>query len=240
MKTTILLIIMFIGVYQLSAQDVNYGKIPLIGDEAPAFKAESTNGPVSFPKDFGKNWKIIFSHPRAFTPVCSSEVLELSYLQDDYDKLGVKIIVLSTDTLNTYLTWKKALEDVKYKGNGPVKINFPLIADNTWEISKKYGMIHSKISRTLDVRSVFIIGPDNKIAAIFYYPNNIGRNMDEIKRTVIALQTSASTGLSTPANWQPGGDLIIPFPSEAQKKKMGSPDADVYQITWFMNFKKSK
>jgi peroxiredoxin 2/4 len=241
MKTKILFIaVMFISVNQLWAQEVTYGTFPLIGTEAPAFDARSTNGPISFPKDFGNSWKILFSHPRDFTPVCSSEILELAYLQDDFEKLGVKIILLSTDTLAAHTTWKIALEQLKYKGREPVKINFPLVEDNNWAISKKYGMIHSTVSRSLDVRSVFIIGPNNKINAIFYYPMNIGRNMDEIKRTVIALQTADNTKLCTPANWQAGGDLIIPIPTDADKKNMASPNSNIYQVAWFMTFMKSK
>jgi len=240
MKTKFLfIVVMLISVTQLWAQDVNYGKIPLIGDEAPAFDAVSTNGPISFPKDFGNSWKILFSHPRDFTPVCSSEILELAYLQDDFEKLGVKIMVLSTDTLYAHNTWKKALESVKYKGMEPVKIKFPLVDDNNWAISKKYGMIHSAVSRSMDVRSVFIIGPNNKINAIFYYPNNIGRNMDEIKRTVVALQTADKTKLCTPANWQVGGDLMIPNPTEAEKKDMTLPNSKIYQVAWFMTFMKN-
>lgn len=221
----------------------NNVKIPLIGDNAPSFTAETTMGTLNFPKDYGNKWKIIFSHPRDFTPVCSTEILELAHMQDQFDQLGVKLLIVSTDTLAKHELWVKALEELSYKDRAPVKINFALADDNNMSISKKYGMLHMPTSNTKDVRGVFIISPKNKIEAIYFYPMNIGRNMDEIKRTVIALQAAGNgkDNLLTPANWQLGDDMLVPQFPYTQKELQTNPDLknSYYNVGSFMWFKKS-
>ena len=228
----------FFLVGQMSAQDI---AVPLLGADAPSFTAMSTNGKINFPADYGKNWKIMFSHPKDFTPVCSSEMLELAYSQESFAELGVKLVVLSTDILEQHKTWKAALEEIHYKDRDPVKINFPLIADNDLKVSKLYGMIHSPESVSQNIRGVYFISPDNKIKAILFYPNEVGRNIEEMKRTVIALQTSYNTeNLVTPANWNLGDDVLIPVLSQSDKEKVGNPDSEYYQYSWFMTFKQLK
>lgn len=227
----------------LIAQEKSNHQIPLIGDDAPVFTAETTEGTIDFPKDYGNKWKIIFSHPRDFTPVCSSELLELAQMQSDFDKLGVKLLVVSTDELSRHKMWKTTLEETSYKNRPPMKINFPLTDDNSMLISKKYGMLHTPTSTTKDVRGVFIIDPKNKIEAIFFYPMNIGRNMDEIKRTVIALQ-SAGKGknhMLAPANWQAGEDMMVPqFPyTDKQLEANPSIKDAYYNVGPYMWFKKA-
>ncbi len=216
--------------------------IPLIGDDAPTFTAETTEGTIEFPKDFGNKWKIIFSHPRDFTPVCSSEILELAQMQNDFNQLGVKLLIVSTDELQRHQAWKSALEDLSYKNKQAVKIKFPLADDNSLQISKKYGMLHEPTSTTKDVRGVFIINPSDKIEAIFFYPMNIGRNMDEIKRTVIALQAAGKgkNHLLTPANWQAGDDLMVPQFPYTEKQLQDNPNLKdaYYNVGSFMWFKK--
>jgi peroxiredoxin (alkyl hydroperoxide reductase subunit C) len=219
------------------AQDNITTRIPIIGDKAPSFTASTTNGIINFPSDFGHKWKILLSHPADYTPICSSEILELAYLQDDFDKLNVKLLVLSTDSLYTHVQWKKALEGLTYKDRAPVKINFPLADDKKFIVSREYGMIHSGSSSTKDVRGVFIIDPNNVVQAIIYYPMSVGRNMEEIKRAVIALQTTADGKFSTPANWQLGNDLILkvkPAPDELKKPE----NSGIYEVAWFMTFMK--
>jgi peroxiredoxin (alkyl hydroperoxide reductase subunit C) len=228
----------------LIAQSKSSYKIPLLGETAPSFTAETTEGTLNFPVDYGSKWKILFSHPRDFTPVCSSELLEMAQLQTDFEKLGVKLVVISTDELDQHKAWKKALEDITYKNRKPLKISFPLVDDNSKQVSRQYGMIHDVTSSTKDVRGVFIINPDNKIEMISFYPMNIGRNMEEIKRTVIALQ-AAGTGknhLVTPANWQPGEDLLVPqFPyTEKQLSENPKIKDDFYSVSTFMWFKKAE
>lgn len=213
---------------------------PLIGDDAPSFTAKSTNGRLTFPKDFGASWKILFSHPRDYTPVCSSEIIQLATMQDEFEKMGVKIAVISTDSLNQHFSWKKALEEISYKGRDPVKIKFPLIADENYSISVTYGMIHEKYNKSMDVRGVFIINPENKICAIIFYPTNIGRNMDEIKRAVSALQM-AGRDCVLPVNWQPGEDVMVPYSPYTNEELKANPgiEKNYYNYGGFMWFKKS-
>jgi len=246
MKNRILLLMFLILCSaNLWSQSKTNVTIPLIGDNAPTFIAETTSGQLDFPADYGNNWKIIFSHPRDFTPVCSSEILELAHMQAQFEKLGVKLLIVSTDTLDQHKLWVRALEDISYKNKTPVKINFPLADDKNMSISKKYGMLHEPTSSSKDVRGVFIIDPKNKIQAVFFYPMNVGRNMEEIKRTVIALQTVSSTGhgkdqLVTPANWQLGEDLMVPHYPYTQSELKDNPSLkdSYYSLSTFMWYKK--
>lgn len=215
---------LFMGV--LFAQEV---KIPLIGSKAPSFTANSTNGEITFPEGYGKSWKILFSHPQDFTPVCSSELLELAYAQKDFENLGVKLAVISTDNLEMHQMWKASLEELDYKGRGPQKIYFPLIDDHTINASRKYGMIHSPTSTNKDIRGVFIIDPNNMVRSINFYPMAIGRNMEEIKRIVVALQTSDQQMVYTPANWEKGDDVLIHQFPYTQKELAENPNVqDAY------------
>ncbi|NOU19378.1 MAG: peroxiredoxin [Bacteroidales bacterium] len=241
MKTKILLImVLFLSTSQLWAQDNSNVRIPLIGESAPSFTAQSTNGEISFPADYGSKWKILFSHPRDFTPVCSSELLEMAYLQNDFDKMGVKLVVVSTDTLYQHVAWKKTLEEINYKNREKVKIKFAIVDDQSWSIAKKYGMLHPKESTTSDVRGVYIIDPDDKIQAIFFYPMNIGRNFDEIKRTIAALQSTYKNKLLTSADWKPGDDFMVPYQKTNDGGDLTKNKSDYYQVSWFMTFLKSK
>ena len=241
MKNRIIIsIVLFFAAAQVWAQEKNSSRIPLIGENAPSFTAESTIGQITFPDYFGSKWKILFSHPADFTPVCSTEILELAHMQNEFDRLGVKIAVISTDTLYKHFSWKKSLETLKYKGMDPVKIDFPLIDDNSWSASKSYGMLHAPTSTQRDVRGVFIIDPNNKVRAIYFYPMEIGRNMDEIRRTVVALQTADKQKVLIPANWEPGDDVLIPYvrsSKDAENMATGI-DQDIYKVSWYMTFKK--
>jgi peroxiredoxin (alkyl hydroperoxide reductase subunit C) len=219
-------------------EDRNF-RIPLIGEQAPSFTATSTEGTINFPADYGRKWKILFSHPQDFTPVCSSELLELANLQGEFDKLGVKILVVSADPLDMHEQWKKALEGISYKDRGPEKIKFPIIDDENLAISKKYGMIHPATNSTKAVRGVFIIDPDNVVDAIYFYPMNVGRNTDELIRMVTALQAtdSKTTKVMTPANWKAGNDLLIAVPPSTGSSS--TPPDGYYNLAWFMWYKKA-
>lgn len=235
---TIMLLESCIGFLQ--GQESTTSRIPLIGEPAPKFTAESTIGPITFPDDNNTKWTILFSHPADFTAVCSSEILELAAMQEDFAKLNTRLMVISTDAVSSHIEWVKSLETIKYKDLEPIKITFPLVSDKSLEISRKYGMIHSYSSTTKDVRGVFIIDPDNKIEAVFFYPMNVGRNIVEIKRTLVALQTAGKNDVLIPANWQPGEDVMIPSPktsADADKLlKKNSPE--LRNLTWYMWFKK--
>jgi len=222
------------------AQKLGNQQIPLIGTSAPPFKAPSTNGPISFPDDFGKKWKILFAHPRDFTPVCSSEILELAYRQDEFSKLNTQLIVISVDKLVSHFNWKADLEQIDYKGHGKVKINFPLVVDSSFAICDSYGMLDTKSGRGKSIRGVFFINPENEISAFYFYPIEVGRDTDEIIRTLKALQTSYTrAGVVIPANWQPGDDVMIPFLTVEDKEELKKPDSKVHYINWYMIYKKS-
>lgn len=214
--------------------------VPLIGDKAPSFKENSTNGLLNFPEDYGKNWKILFSHPLDFTPVCTSEMCGLARNQERFDSLGVKVAVVSIDEVERHLLWIEFMERVLNKGDETVKIKFPIVADLSGEVSKKYGMLHSSMDDKRDVRGVFIIDPDNVVQAITFYPMSVGRNMDEILRTVIALQLTQKENVLTPLNWKPGDDVLVPHPPYTEEELQKNPDLknQYYNVGEFMWYKK--
>ena len=220
-----------------STEDRNF-RIPLIGEKAPSFTAESTNGTLNFPDDYGHNWKILFSHPKDFTPVCSTEIMELAHLQTQFEKLGVKLVVISTDRLETHVQWKKALEGLKMDNRDMEKIKFPLVDDENIAVSKLYGMIHSESNTTKSVRGVFIIDPNNIIQAIYFYPMNVGRSTDELLRMVSALQISAKEKVLTPVNWKEGKDVLVRTPPKSEGAN-SNEIAGYYNPAWFLWYKKS-
>jgi peroxiredoxin (alkyl hydroperoxide reductase subunit C) len=235
-KAILLLLLVGFSLNQLWAQEDRNFKIPLIGDTAPSFTAETTNGTLEFPSSLGKKWKVLFSHPQDYTPVCSSELLELANMQKEFDDLNVKLVVVSTDKLATHVQWVKALEELKYKNRVTQKIKFPLVDDYNQVVSKLYGMIHPSSNSTKNVRGVYIIDSDNIIQSISFYPMTVGRNMEELKRSVIALQTAKEGVASTPANWVPGEDILVPYKLATPKENEA---AGLYDVAWFMTFKKS-
>ncbi len=239
-KVILLTAVMVLSSALLTAQadeDKNF-RIPLIGEKAPTFTAETTNGSLIFPDDFGSKWKILFAHPQDFTPVCSSELLELASLQKEFDKLNVKLAVISTSPLATHVQWKKALEEVEYKGRAATKIKFPLIDDDKRVISRQYGMIHPSISGTKSVRGVFIIDPQNVVQAVSFYPMSVGRSSEELLRSVRALQVASDLHM-TPSDWKSGDDLLISTPPVTDQSDDNVPDG-FYKLSWFMWYEKAK
>jgi peroxiredoxin 2/4 len=217
------------------------GDLPLIGVQAPSFTAETTEGRINFPGDFGENWKILFSHPKDFTPVCSSELLELAHKQESFSELGARLVVVSTDRLEQHIRWKKELERIRYKDRNPVTINFPMVDDNNYKVAQSYGMIHSNTGIGKNIRGVFIIDPENRVRSINFYPNEVGRNIDELKRTLVALQeTYNDRNIVTPANWQQGDDFLVPVITVEERDAMGTPESALYQYSWFMTFRKNR
>ncbi len=219
----------------LTSQSKN-NNVPLIGNKAPSFSENSTNGVLNFPEDFGKSWKILFSHPLDFTPVCTSELCALATDQHKFDSMGVKIAVISIDKVERHLLWKQFMERVIEDGS----INYPIVADETGKISKKYGMLHTSMNDSRDVRGVFIIDPDNIVQAISFYPMNVGRNMDEILRMVAALQLTQNENFLTPANWNPGDDVLVPHKPYSADDLDKNPDLknQYYNVGEYMWFKK--
>lgn len=216
-------------------------QIPLIGSKAPSFTAETTNGTLTFPEDYGKKWKILFSHPQDFTPVCSSELSELAFMQNDFKELKAQIAIISSDNVTEHKRWKKWLEELDYKGRGTQKIDFPFIGDESLVASKLYGMLHSPTSTNKDIRGVFIIDPDNIVRSVNFYPMQVGRNMHEIERILVALQTADRELVATPANWKDGDDVIVPHYPFTDGELAANPELKdrFYNVGGYMWFKKA-
>ena len=177
----------------------------LLGDIVPNFKADTTIGPISFHDWIGEDWAFFFSHPADFTPVCTTEMGRTAQLADQFTARSVKPIGLSTDSVEEHLKWIMDVNDTQN-----TTLRFPIVADPNFEIAKLYEMIHPGESQTAAVRSVFIIDPGKKLRLSMTYPMSVGRNFDEILRTIDALQTSDAKGVALPADWRPGDRAIIP------------------------------
>lgn len=220
----------------------NIYKMPLIGDSAPSFKAKTTQGDINFPEDYKGKWVILFSHPADFTPVCTTEFMTFANMIDDFKALNTELIGLSVDSLYAHIAWLRKINEIEYKGMKNIEVTFPLIEDIKMDIANKFGMIQPGQSNTQAVRAVFVIDPEAKIRCILYYPLTTGRNFDEIKRIILALQKSDKDGVATPADWRPGDDVIIPTAGSCgtAKERMESKSDDTYCLDWFMCFKKEK
>ena len=217
-------------------------RMPLIGDKAPEFKAVTTQGEINFPIDYKGKWVILFSHPADFTPVCTTEFMTFASMMDEFEKLNVQLVGLSVDSLYAHIAWLRKIQELEWNGLKNINVTFPLIEDIRMEVAKKYGMIQPNQSNTQAVRAVFVIDPEGVIRTILYYPLSTGRNFDEIKRIVLALQKADSDKCATPANWRPGDDVIIPTAGSCgtAKERMESKDDNMYCLDWFMCFRKEK
>ncbi len=220
--------------------DEPVNQMPLIGDKAPEFIANTTNGKINFPADYSGKWVILFSHPADFTPVCTTEFMTFQSMINDFNKLNTDIIGLSVGTLTGHLAWIKAIKEIQYKDWKDMQITFPIIDDMNMEIAKKYGMIHDNESNNKTVRAVFIIDPVGIIRTILYYPLTIGRNFDEIKRTLIALQTTDAFQVATPADWMPGDAVVVPAPTttDAMNSRLKNNDKNLDVKAWFLTLKR--
>jgi thioredoxin-dependent peroxiredoxin len=199
-----------------------------IGDTAPDFEAETTEGKINFHDWIGDSWAVLFSHPKDFTPVCTTELGYMAKIEPDFAKRNVKIIGLSVDPLDRHSDWAKDIEETQ--GTAP---NYPIISDADFAVSKAYGMLPADTSgeatsRTpadnQTVRNVFVIGPDKKVKLILVYPMSTGRNFDEVLRVVDSLQLTAKHAVSTPVNWNPGEDVIISGSVSDEQAKEKYPD----------------
>jgi alkyl hydroperoxide reductase subunit AhpC len=175
-----------------------------LGDPVPNFQAETTDGPIDFYDYLGDNWGILFSHPKDFTPVCTTELGYMAGLKPEFDKRGVRVIGLSVDPTESHNEWAKDI--LETQGHA---LNYPLIADHDRAVANLYDMIHPNADDTMTVRSVFVIGADKKLKLTLTYPASTGRNFDEILRVVDSLQLTAKHQVATPVNWQKGEDVII-------------------------------
>ncbi len=218
----------------------NTPRIPLIGEEAPAFTAMTTQGVINFPEDYKGKWVILFSHPADFTPVCTTEFMTFASMEKDFETLNTKLIGLSIDSHYSHIAWLRTIkEKIQWKDMKNVEVKFPVIADLKMDVAKAFGMVMPNASDTQAVRAVFFIDPESKIRALVYYPLANGRNFDEIKRLLIAMQTSDKHGVATPADWRPGDKVIIPPPGscgQAAERVQGA--GEEYEcLDWFLCFK---
>ncbi len=218
----------------------NY-RLPLIGDKAPSFEAETTQGPLHFPDDYKGKWVIFFSHPADFTPVCTTEFMTFASMQEEFRKLNTELLGLSIDSTFSHIAWLRTIkEKIVYKGMKDIEVSFPVISDLTMDVSKKFGMLQPCASNTQAVRAVFLIDPKAIVRAILYYPLENGRNMQEVKRLLIAMQHSDEHKIATPANWQLGDDVIVPPPGScgSARERVEKAGEDYECLDWFICLKK--
>lgn len=214
-QLTTIFILGFFWVTALAQQET---RMPLIGETAPEMTVQTTHGELDFPEYFEGRWVILFSHPGAFTPICTSEFMAMQERIGEFDQLNCELIGLSTDGLNAQYEWVRSIrDDIEFKGMKDVEITFPIIADPDLEFAAAYGMIHPQISPDKTVRSVFYIDPAGTVRAIMYYPVSNGRSVDEMIRLLEALQVTDKYDVATPSDWTPGESVFIPPPHAGAK-----------------------
>lgn len=210
-------------------------RLPRINEPAPDFEAKSTHGMIRLSNYTSKGkWVLLFSHPADFTPVCTTEFVEFSKRNPEFEKRNVQLIGNSIDSVYSHIAWVLNIEK-----NFGVKVPFPVIADLDQKVARAYGMVHEAVSDTAAVRAVFFIDPKGTIRTLLYYPLSLGRNVDELLRVVDALQTADANAVATPANWRPGDPVIVPAPltqADAEKRAAGAPGLEV--TDWYLTKKK--
>ena len=223
-------------------EETTIKQLPLIGDPAPEFKANTTQGEINFPADYRGKWVILFSHPADFTPVCTTEFMTFASMMDEFKELNTELVGLSVDGLYSHIAWLRKINELEWKGMKNLEVTFPLIDDIRMEVATAYGMIQPKASNTQAVRAVFVIDPEGIIRTILYYPQSTGRNFDEIKRIIQALQKADAEQIATPADWRPGDDVIVPPAGSCgtAKDRMENQTDEQYCLDWFLCFRKSK
>ena len=202
--------------------------MPRIGDQAPDFDAVTTTGNLKFSDYNNGSWVVFFSHPADFTPVCTTEMSGFALEKNFFAAHNAKLMGLSIDSIHSHIAWVNAVQE-----KTGVLFEFPIVADISMSVSKLYGMLQPGESETAAVRAVFIIDPEGKVRLIMYYPLNVGRNMDEIKRTLVALQTSDTNKCAMPLNWQPGEKVIVPAPKTVAALTERK-NSDLEMVDWYL------
>jgi peroxiredoxin (alkyl hydroperoxide reductase subunit C) len=210
-------------------EEIKYNSMPRIGDIAPDFEAITTIGKLKFSEYNKDSWTILFSHPADFTPVCTTEMSGFANDKEFFKSNFTNLIGLSIDSIHSHIAWVNAVEE-----KTGVLFDFPIIADIDMKVAKLYGMLQPGESETAAVRAVFIIDPKHKIRLIMYYPLNVGRNMEEIKRTLLALQTSDKYSVAMPLNWQPGEKVIVGAPKTLDALAERKADNTLEKIDWYL------
>ena len=203
--------------------------MPRIGDKAPDFKAMTTKGPIQFSEFAKDKWVLLFSHPADFTPVCTTEMCGFAEEQKSFEHLNTKLIGLSIDSVHAHLGWVNNV-----KNNTGIYLDFPIIADIDMNVAKLYGMLQPNESETAAVRAVFFIDPEKKIRLIMYYPLNVGRNMDEIMRALVALQTADKYKVALPLNWKKGDKVIVPPPKTLEEMEARWEDDTLEKVDFYL------
>ena len=212
--------------------------MPLIGDKAPAFRSMTTMGKCNFPEDYSGKWVVFFSHPADFTPVCTTEFIALGRRAEEFKAINTELLGLSIDSLHSHLAWAESIEHIDLGGKGKIVLPFPIVADVSMKVAKLYGMLQT-VASTQTVRAVFIIDPESIIRAILFYPMSTGRNIDEIKRIVLSLQKHDEENISTPADWNPGDDVVLggPLTLETARGRLADPDEKLKKYSWYLTMK---
>ncbi len=215
-------------------------RMPLIGDKCPEFEAVTTQGTMKFPQDYKGKWVVFFSHPADFTPVCTTEFMTFAHRSKELSDINAYLVGLSVDSISSHIAWLKKIKHLEWKDMKNLDVEFPLIEDISMNVANKFGMIMPGQSNTQAVRAVFIIDPNGVIRLIIYYPLSTGRNFDEIKRAVIALQKADADKCATPMDWKPGDDTLIPAPKSLPlaNERCTKKDDKKYCLDWFLCFNK--
>jgi peroxiredoxin 2/4 len=216
--------------------------VPLIGDRAPAFKAPTTQGDIDFPAQYKGKWVILFSHPADFTPVCTTEFMTFASMYDKFKARNCELVGLSIDSNYSHIAWLRTIaEKIEFKGMKNVQVTFPVIADPMGKVAVLYGMLQPNADTTKAVRAVFYVDPTGVVRALIYYPLSNGRNFAEIYRLLVAMQTSDEYKIATPADWQPGDDVIVPPPGScgaARERVDTASQSGLKCLDWFLCLKK--
>lgn len=210
--------------------------MPRIGDTAPSFTAQTTQGEINFPADYLGKWVILFSHPADFTPVCTSEFMTFASMQQEFAAYHTELVGLSVDGLYSHIAWLRTIRDkISFRDMKDVEVTFPLIDDVSMRVAQMYGMIMPGEDSTKAVRAVFVVDPTGRIRAIIYYPLSLGRNFDELLRVIKALQTTDHFAVATPADWRPGDRVIVPPAGSCgtAEERMGGRVDGVECEDWF-------
>ncbi len=218
--------------------------VPLIGDTAPAFKAPTTQGDIDFPAQYSGKWVILFSHPADYTPVCTTEFMTFAKMYPQFQARNCELIGLSIDSNYSHIAWLRTIaEKIQWKDMEKIQVTFPVIADPMGRVAMLYGMLQPNADTTKAVRAVFFIDPSGIVRAVIYYPLSNGRNFAELYRLLVAMQTSDEHNIATPADWQPGEEVIIPPPGScgAAKDRVEGAPAEGYRcLDWFLCLKQLK
>jgi peroxiredoxin (alkyl hydroperoxide reductase subunit C) len=210
----------------------------MIGERAPEFEAETTNGHIKFPSQYKGRWVILFSHPADFTPVCTTEFMMFGSRYEEFKRLNCDLVGLSVDSVSAHIAWLRSIKNLEFCGIKDLDIKFPVIDDVKMCVAKAYGMISPNVSDTKTVRAVFFIDPHGIIRCIHYYPLTTGRNVEEMIRVIQALQKADSDKVATPVNWTPGDGVIVPvtMTMNSVKERVDRP-GDLKNIDWFLSLK---